>query len=95
MPHGLTGILSGRCSWPRRQGDRDRRLLLKVHLSSINENIPFKTVYVSPTTYAGTIVQLVVRKSGFAEPPENFYLAEVYPSGGLSCDGHRFASQCP
>jgi hypothetical protein len=48
----------------------------------VHENIPFKTVYAGPSTYAGTIVEIVVHKAGLTEPPANFYLAEVHPSGG-------------
>ena len=74
--------LGGNGETPQFKADRNRRLLLKVYLESINENIPFKTVYVGPSTYAGTIVEVIAAKAGLTEPTENFYLAEVHNTGG-------------
>jgi len=54
-----------------------------VYLITVQENIPFKTIYAGPTTYADTIVEVVLRKTGITAPPDNFYLAEVYPTGGM------------
>jgi len=68
------------CAEP--QVDKNRRLLLKVYLITVQENIPFKTIYAGPTTYADTIVEVVLRKTGITAPPDHFYLAEVYPTGG-------------